>query len=74
MRTRAVLGVGATVFHPDQIGKIDGGTGRLAHATGPHRVCRRTGLFPRLTDHTCDLSRPPVSERDDAAATGTLEF
>jgi hypothetical protein len=33
-----------------------------------------TSLFTRQADHSCELSRPPVMERDDVAASGTLEF
>jgi hypothetical protein len=62
-------------FRAEQVGEIDGGTGQFADATGSRTgSVDGTAPFARPTDHRCDLSRPPVIERDDVVATGTLEF
>jgi hypothetical protein len=59
----------------EQTGAIAGGTGRFAHATGSFTgSVDGTALFARLADHSCDVSRPPIIERDDVASSGTLEF
>jgi hypothetical protein len=62
-------------LHLDQTGEIDGGTGRFAHATGSFvGTVDVTALLQRQPDGTCDLTRPPVIDHDDVAATGTLAF
>jgi hypothetical protein len=63
-------------FTVQQIGTIEGGTGRFVHATGSSRnsVVTGKGIGARRPDGSCDTNRALQIEIDSFSSTGTLSY
>ncbi len=58
-----------------QVGTIEGGTGKFAHATGSSTATVRVhGLAARNPDGSCSEEQVPLLDVDTIASTGTLSF
>ena len=62
-------------YKAQQTNRIEGGTGRFAHASGRFTATvTGSGLARRKPDGRCDLQRPPLVEIDTVSASGKLTF
>jgi len=62
-------------YKAQQTNKIEGGTGRFAHASGRFTATvTASAVARRRPDGSCDMRHPPLTEVDTVSATGKLTF